>query len=395
MLNGKKIILGVTGSIAAYKAVFLLRLLKKSGAEVRVIMTKNARNFVSPLTFSTLSGERVVSGFFVDDQWENHALLGRWADLILIAPASAQTIAKMSAGFCDNLLLAVYLSAQCPVMIAPAMDEDMWLHPSTGRNIKNLETDGVQVLSVGEGQLASGLAGQGRLSEPGDILGEVENFFNRKGTMQGKRVLITAGPTIEPIDPVRYISNYSSGKMGIALATAFLNQAAAVTLVTGPIQQSVPHLAELIKVNTAAEMYDTCLGIFSAYDVVVMAAAVADYTPVVKSGQKIKKRNAVLHIDLEPTKDILLEMGRRKKEKQILVGFALETENGSQNALEKLAKKNADFIVLNVASDTNTAFGSDTNKISIFGKNNVEYHSVLKSKIDIAADIVAFLSSQL
>ncbi len=394
MLAGKKIILGVTGSIAAYKSVLLLRLLIKEGAEVKVVITKEAEQFVSALTFSTLSREPVLTDFFENDQWKNHALLGRWADMLIIAPATANTIAKMTNGFCDNLLQAIYLSASCPVIVAPAMDEDMWNHAATKKNIKILEEIGATFLTVGQGDLASGLTGYGRLMEPEKIFEKINTFFREGDLMKGKKVLISAGPTIEPIDPVRFISNHSSGKMGIALARAFIREGAGVTLVAGPIKEAVPGPAKLISVKTAEEMYNACLKDFNTYDIIIMAAAVADYTPEKVSRQKIKKTGDTLNLVLKPTKDILLEMGRRKNENQLLIGFALESENGRKNALEKLRKKNADFIILNSLNDEGAGFGGDTNKISIFGKNNNEFHSVLKSKDEIASDIVHFLSQQ-
>lgn len=394
MLAGKKIILGVTGSIAAYKSVLLLRLLIKEGAEVKVVITKEAEQFVSALTFSTLSREPVLTDFFENDQWKNHALLGRWADMMIIVPATANTIAKMANGFCDNLLQAIYLSASCPVIVAPAMDEDMWNHAATKKNIKILEEIGATFLTVGQGDLASGLTGYGRLMEPEKIFEKINTFFREGDLMKGKKVLISAGPTIEPIDPVRFISNHSSGKMGIALARAFIREGAGVTLVAGPIKEAVPGPAKLISVKTAEEMYNACLKDFNTYDIIIMAAAVADYTPEKVSRQKIKKTGDTLNLVLKPTKDILLEMGRRKNENQLLIGFALESENGRKNALEKLRKKNADFIILNSLNDEGAGFGGDTNKISIFGKNNNEFHSVLKSKDEIASDIVHFLSQQ-
>lgn len=394
MLAGKKIILGVTGSIAAYKSVLLLRLLIKEGAEVKVVITKEAEQFVSALTFSTLSREPVLTDFFENDQWKNHALLGRWADMMIIVPATANTIAKMANGFCDNLLQAIYLSASCPVIVAPAMDEDMWNHAATKKNIKILEEIGATFLTVGQGDLASGLTGYGRLMEPEKIFEKINTFFREGDLMKGKKVLISAGPTIEPIDPVRFISNHSSGKMGIALARAFIREGAGVTLVAGPIKEAVPGPAKLISVKTAEEMYNACLKDFNTYDIIIMAAAVADYTPEKVSRQKIKKTGEAFNLNLKPTKDILLEMGRRKNENQLLIGFALESENGRKNALEKLRKKNADFIILNSLNDEGAGFGGDTNKISIFGKNNNEFHSVLKSKDEIASDIVHFLSQQ-
>lgn len=392
MLNGKKILLCVTGSIAAYKAVYILRYLKKEGATVKVIMTENATQFVSPLTFSTLSGERVMKGIFIGDEWENHALLGRWADLMLIAPATCNTIAAMANGFCNNLLTAVYLSANCPVLLAPAMDEDMWNHPSTKRNIQKLIYDRVKVLQVNEGALASGLVGMGRMEEPEEIVLAVKKLFSKPAVFSEKKVLVTAGPTVERIDPVRFISNDSSGKMGIYIAQAFSEAGADVTLVCGPVQMALPLGLNVVKVTSASEMYDACMKDFNAYDLVVMAAAVADYTPATPVSQKIKKEGNGLSIALMPTKDILAAAGKIKKENQVIVGFALETNNEEENAIKKLNTKNADFIILNSLNDRGAGFGMDTNKVTIFGKDGGRWNFPLKSKEELAHDIVKFLS---
>lgn len=388
MLEGKKIILCVTGSIAAYKSVFLLRMLSKAGAEVKVIMTPHAGDFVSPLTFSTLSGHRVMINLFEEDNWENHALLGRWADLILIAPATAHTIAGMANGFCDSLLLAVYLSATCTVMIAPAMDEDMWLHPSVRRNIKQLKEDGVKVLNVESGQLASGLIGPGRMAEPQEILKQVESIFSRYSSLKGKKVLITSGPTREPIDPVRYISNHSSGKMGVSLANVFSSGGAEVTIVTGPSTEKINEGIRIKRVNTAAEMYEACRPEIADSDIMIMAAAVADFSPADTSDEKIKKGEGEYRITLKPTVDILAEAGKTKRPDQLLIGFALETHNEKQNALEKMKKKNADMIILNSLRDEGAGFGVDTNKITIFERNGNEQSFPLKKKEDLAKDIL-------
>ncbi|MBN9349562.1 MAG: bifunctional phosphopantothenoylcysteine decarboxylase/phosphopantothenate--cysteine ligase CoaBC [Chitinophagaceae bacterium] len=392
MLKAKKILLCVTGSIAAYKAVYLLRLLQRDGASVRIVMTKEATNFVSSLTFSTLSKERVLIDFTENDNWENHALLGRWADLILIAPASCNTIALMAHGICNNLLQAVYLSATCPVMLAPAMDEDMWKHPATQRNIQQLIHDGIKVLDVAEGELASGLFGKGRMIEPEEVFKEVIHFFSKKERFVGKKILVTAGPTVEPIDPVRFISNHSSGKMGVAIADAFVAEGGVVTLVHGPMTEKVEKGINEVSVQTAQEMYSSCLKELSTFDIIVMAAAVADYSPAEKSNEKIKKTQDFLRIDLKKTPDILAEAGKRKKENQILIGFALETENGVENALKKLDKKNADFIILNSLRDQGAGFGKDTNKISIFGKKGFRKDFPLKSKRELAYDILNLIS---
>lgn len=392
MLKGKKIILCVTGSIAAYKAVFLLRLLKKEQAEVKVIMTESAANFVAPLTFATLSGERVLMNLFRDDEWENHAILARWADLIIIAPATCNTIASMANGFCNNLLDAVYLSATCPVMVAPAMDEDMWAHPTTRRNIQKLIYDKVKVLKVNKGDLASGLSGLGRMCEPEEIMDSVKGFFEETKIFSGKKILITAGPTVERIDPVRYISNDSSGKMGIALAEAFSNFGAKTTLICGPVHQRIPSDIEVHHVTTADEMYNACMGNFFEFDIIIMAAAVADYTPVHVATQKIKKKDGSLTLELQQTKDILYAAGHQKKNNQVVVGFALETENGEENAKKKLVSKKIDFIILNSLSDKGSGFGTDTNKIIIFSKDNSRWEFPLKGKNEVAIDIVKFLS---
>lgn len=391
MLNGKKILLCVTGSIAAYKAVYILRLLKQSGSVVKVIMTGSATKFVSPLTFSTLSGERVLTELFTKEGWENHALLGRWADLMLIAPASCNTIATMASGLCNNLLSAVYLSATCPVMIAPAMDEDMWQHSTTRRNIQKLIYDKVKVLRVNEGELASGLVGFGRMKEPGEIVESIKEFFGERSLLSDKKVLVTAGPTKERIDPVRYISNDSSGKMGIAIARSFARLGANVTLVCGPVSEMLPDGVTIKKVENADEMFDACMENFSQYDFIVMAAAVADYTPIKRSIQKIKKSDENTTIMLRSTKDILATAGRSKSANQILVGFALETENAEENARKKLISKKADFIILNSLNDKGAGFGTDSNKITIFGKEGSTWHYPLKSKHEVADDIVNFL----
>lgn len=395
MLKDKKIILCITGSIAAYKSVYLLRLLVKEDAVVKIVMTEGATKFVSPLTFSTLSNDRVMVHLFENNNWENHSLLGRWGDLILVVPASANTIGKMANGLCDNLLMAVYLSAACPVFIAPAMDEDMWKHPATRRNIQKLIDDKVKVLKVGKGSLASGLSGMGRVAEPEEILQEIKDFFHTNSLMAGKKVLITSGPTVEPIDPVRFISNYSTGKMGVALANSFKKAGADVTLITGPTVVDILPGINIIRVNTAREMYEACMKEADAYKILIMAAAVADYTPVNVSAQKIKKAEDDLHIVLKPTRDILLSIGESKKSNQLLIGFALETENGKQNAVEKLKRKNADYIILNSLNDEGAGFGSDTNKISIFGKDGSEHSFPLKAKVELATDIVTFISKLL
>jgi phosphopantothenoylcysteine decarboxylase/phosphopantothenate--cysteine ligase len=388
MLKGKKILLCVTGSIAAYKAVVLLRLLIKERAEVKVIMTEGAAAFVAPLTFSTLSKNKVLTGFSEDDTWANHALLGRWADIMLIAPASCRTLAKMSNGLCDNLLLAVYLSSRCPVLIAPAMDEDMWHHPSTQKNIEALKRYGNQFLPVGTGELASGLIGDGRMAEPEEILQYLDDFLWRGKDLKGMKALVTAGPTYEALDPVRFIGNHSSGKMGISIAEELSGRGATVQLVLGPSDLPVEEGIRVIKVTSADEMYQASMKNFGSYDIIVMAAAVADYTPKRKSDQKIKKLAAEYSLQLVKTKDILYEAGQIKNKNQTLVGFALETASEKANAVAKLSKKKADLIVLNSLNDQGAGFRLNTNKITIFGRNKKEYQFPVKSKKEVARDIV-------
>ena len=388
MLKGKKVLLGITGSIAAYKSVFFLRLLMKAGADVKVVMTAHAADFVNPLTFSTLSKNPALTDMTEGDVWANHVKLGRWADVMIIAPASCNTMAKMANGLCDNLLMAIYLSAVCPVIIFPAMDEDMWLHPSTKSNITTLENHQVQVVSVNNGELASGLFGEGRMQEPEEMLRYLEKFFAGKNSLQGKKVVITAGPTYEAIDPVRFIGNHSTGKMGISLAEEFSSRGAEVTLILGPSAINPKGKIKLVKVVSAGEMYDEAIKEIEQADYIIMAAAVADYTPVNKAAEKIKKTNTPLKLDLVQTKDILLEAGKRKVNGQVLVGFALETENEKDHAMEKLRRKNADFIVLNSLKDKGAGFAHKTNKITIFGKGGEIHEFDLKLKEDVAIDII-------
>jgi phosphopantothenoylcysteine decarboxylase/phosphopantothenate--cysteine ligase len=387
MLKGKKILIGVTGSIAAYKTASLVRLLVKQGATVKVIMTPGAGQFITPLTLSTVSGNPVLMQLTENDSWANHVMLGRWADLFIMAPLSCNTLAKMATGICDNLLMAVYLSATCTVMIAPAMDEDMWMHPSTQRNMKAMEDAGHWVLPVAYGSLASGLTGKGRMAEPETIVEEVERFFHRVLSLKDKHVLITAGPTYEPIDPVRFIGNHSSGLMGFALAEAARNRGARVTLVTGPVQlQDVPGI-EMVRVQTADQMYDACHRFFADCNIAIMAAAVADYKVAEPAQEKIKKNDNTLAINLVKNRDILQSLGAIKKN-QLLVGFALETNHEEANALKKLEAKNADYIVLNSLRDAGAGFGSDTNKITIFSKEGARLSFELKSKQAVAEDIL-------
>jgi len=388
LLKGKKILLGVTGSIAAYKAVFFVRLLVKAGAEVKVIVTPGAKDFVSPLTFSTLSKNKVLTDLFNEDNWSNHVMLGRWADAMIIAPASCNTIAKMANGLCDNLLLAVYLSSIAPVFIAPAMDEDMWIHPATRKNVATLKQYGNLFLPVNQGELASGLTGEGRMAEPEEMIKFLEDFFQKKKELKGKKVLVTAGPTYESIDPVRFIGNHSSGKMGIAIANAFFEKGADVRLALGPTQINAEAGISVERVTSAEEMFNACMKEFSGYDIIVMAAAVADYTPKISSEKKIKKKTEEFTLELKKTKDILFEAGRKKSAKQTLVGFALETNDEKQNALKKLKQKNADLIILNSMNDAGAGFGFDTNQITIFDKKGKEKKFPAKTKKEVAEDII-------
>jgi len=389
MLTGKKIILGVTGSIAAYKAIILVRLLVKAGAEVRVIMTPSASDFVSRLTLSTLSRNPVMVELFDEQSWANHVLLGRWADIMLIAPLSCNTLAKMANGYCDNLLLAVYLSATCPVVVAPAMDEDMWYHPATQRNIDRIKSYGNQIIPVEKGELASGLTGHGRMAEPEAILSYLSQQFLSASELKGKKALVSAGPTYEAIDPVRFIGNHSSGKMGIALAKELSRRGADVTLVAGPVQVPLPEAGlNIIRVKSAEEMYRACNDYFDTADITIMAAAVADYTVADPASQKIKKESGELVLTLKRTKDILKSLGQRKKAGQVLVGFALETNNEKDNALGKLHSKNADIIVLNSLNDPGAGFGADTNKITLFDKSGKEFHFDTMPKPEVAKQII-------
>jgi len=386
--KGKKILLCITGSIAAYKSVILVRLLVKSGTEVKVIMTEGAKDFVMPLTFSTLSKNKVLTDLFDEASWANHVMLGRWADVMIVAPASCNTIAKMANGICDNLLLAVYLSSKCPVVIAPAMDEDMWLHPATKENIKILKQHGNKFLDVNNGELASGLTGKGRMAEPEEIMNFLNDFFSKESPLRGIKALVTAGPTYEAIDPVRFIGNHSSGKMGVAIAEELFKRGAQVHLVLGPSEIEIEQNIKTTRVISADEMYHACIKNFSSYDIIVMAAAVADFAPKKKASEKIKKTEGNLSLDLVKTKDILLKAGELKSKKQTLVGFALETNNEKKNAIKKLAAKNADMIVLNSLNDNGAGFGYDTNKITIFDNKHKEYQFPAKTKKEVAADIV-------
>ena len=391
MLEGKHIVLGITGSIAAYKAATLVRLLVKQGALVKVIMSDGAQDFITPLTLSTLSKNPVYNKFALNDagEWTNHVELALWADCLLIAPATANTIAKMAHGLCDNLLLATYLSAKCNTYVAPAMDLDMYAHGSTQNNLATLKSYGNIVLPVAHGELASGLIGAGRMIEPEEICSFLQTHFTTTNLLKNKKVLVTAGPTYESIDPVRFIGNHSSGKMGFAIAEEFARNGADVTLITGPSDLVTKNEnIKRIDVTSADEMYQHTLKAFAKTNIAVMSAAVADYTPEKVSITKIKKSGDELHLKLKKTKDILAELGKLKSKKQILVGFALETNNELDNAKQKLAKKNLDFIVLNSLRTKGAGFGFDTNKITIIDKLGKQTDFKLKSKTEVAFDIV-------
>lgn len=391
MLEGKKIILGVTGSIAAYKAAFFVRLLVKEGAEVKVIMTKASQDFVTPTTLATLSKNPALSSFTKNEagEWNNHVDLGLWADAMIIAPASANTLGKMANGLCDNLLLATYLSARCPVFFAPAMDLDMYQHPAVLSNIEKLQSFGNLLIEAEHGELASGLIGTGRMAEPEQLIARLKDHFAAAKPLAGKKVLITAGPTYEAIDPVRFIGNHSSGKMGFALAEEAARQGAKVTLVSGPTHLSTSHPGiDLVRVQSGSEMYAACLKVNREADVNILAAAVADYTPTTVAQEKIKKKSAEMSIELVKTTDIAKELGERKHNGQINVGFALETHSELANAKEKIRKKNFDLIVLNSLNDKGAGFGHDTNKISIIDKENNILDFELKSKQEVAKDII-------
>lgn len=388
MLLHKKILIAVTGSIAAYKIATLVRLLVKQGAEVKVVMTTAATSFVTPLTLGTLSKNEVLVELSTESQWSNHVMLGRWADLMIVAPLSCNTLSKMAHGACDNLLLAVYLSATCPVVVAPAMDEDMWKHPSIQHNLNMIRSYGNFVIPVNNGELASGLVGEGRMAEPEEIVDWTNNFFKSKQDVVGKKVLVTVGPTHEMIDPVRFISNASSGKMGIAIAEELHKRGAMVTLLAGPLSVPIPPYFTAISVKSAAEMYAAALEYFPSMDWAIMSAAVADYTPVVKSDIKIKKQDDQFELVLTKTNDILKSLGALKSDKQVLVGFALETNNEEANAQKKMIDKNADIIVLNSLNDKDAGFGGDQNKITIFTKRGERQVFETAPKTTLATDIV-------
>jgi phosphopantothenoylcysteine decarboxylase/phosphopantothenate--cysteine ligase len=389
MWKGKKILLGITGSIAAYKSILLVRLLIKNGAEVKVICTPAAKDFVTSLSLSTISKNPVLTELFDENAWTNHVMLGRWADLFLIVPLSCNTLAKMANGICDNLLLATYLSATCPVIVAPAMDEDMWKHPATKANLSRIESFGNKIIPVETGELASGLYGEGRMAEPESVIAYIDKIFFLNKEFAGKKALVTSGPTHEPIDPVRFIGNHSSGKMGLALAEELATRGAEVSLVVGPgAVRPNNKIIQIFEVETADQMYDTCLSLFPKMNMAIMAAAVADYTPSQPSEEKLKKNQGELLLELRRTKDILAALGSKKKTGQILVGFALENRNEKQYAEDKLKKKNADLIVLNSLRDEGAGFGFDTNKVTIFQRNGPPISFDQKPKQQVAKDIV-------
>jgi len=391
MLKNKNIILGVCGSIAAYKSAFLVRLLVKAGANVKVILTPDGANFITPLTLATLSKNPVYTQYFEEETgvWSNHVELGLWADLVLIAPISANTLSKLSHGICDNLLTAVYLSAKCPVYVAPAMDLDMWKHESTQQNIDRIKSFGNTVIAPGKGELASGLYGEGRMSEPEEIIAFLNDRIKSQLPFYGKKVLVTAGPTYEAIDPVRFIGNHSSGKMGFAIADEFAKLGAEVNLIAGPTAQMAEQALKRTDVISAKDMLDACDSLFGETDIVVMCAAVADYRPKTVADQKIKKQNEQLNLELEKTTDILASLGQRKKAGQILVGFALETNDEVAYAKGKLEKKNLDLVVLNSMNDKGAGFKGDTNKITIFNRAFERTDFEVKPKAEVAQDICA------
>ncbi len=392
---GRKVLLGVTGSIAAYKTAHLVRELVKAGAQVQVVMTPSAHDFITPLTLSTLSGRPVLTELFVRDgsgRWNDHVHLARWADVLLIAPASANTLAKMASGVCDNLLMACYLSATCPVYVAPAMDLEMYAHDTTGQNLRLLKERGVKAIGPEYGDLASGLEGKGRMSEPGDIVEALCHDLLGQSKLRGKSVLVTAGPTQEPIDPVRYISNRSSGKMGFAIAEEAALRGARVILISGPVDLRIDRAGvERHDVITAAHMAEACHRYAGDMDVVIMCAAVADHRPAAPASSKLKKATMQQELLLEPTEDILQAMGRNKLDAQILVGFALETDDAHANARKKLEDKNLDLLVLNSLKDEGAGFGHDTNRVTLFGRGTDPREFPLMSKADVACVILDHL----
>lgn len=397
-LRGKRIVLGVSGSIAAYKSAVLVRLLVKAGADVQVIMTESARAFITPLTLATLSKRPALSTFVADDNgvWNNHVELGLWADALVIAPASARTLARCATALCDDLLSATYLSAKCPVFFAPAMDLDMYRHPATLENLDRLRRFGNHIIQAEHGELASGLVGEGRLAEPETIIQTLERHFSRQDVLVGKSVLITAGPTQEAIDPVRYISNHSTGKMGFAIARAFALAGADVTLVCGPTYLATPEpTIRRVDVRSAQDMYESVAAAFPQAHVTILNAAVADYTPAHPATEKIKKKEPTFAVELTKTVDIAAMLGARKRADQLMMGFALETNNERENALGKLHRKNLDWIVLNSLRDAGAGFGHDTNKITVMDRQEVVTEFGLKTKDEVAADLLAIIAQKL
>jgi phosphopantothenoylcysteine decarboxylase / phosphopantothenate---cysteine ligase len=393
-MQGKKILLAITGSIAAYKSILLVRLLVKQGAEVKVVLTEAAKNFVSPLVLSTLSKNAVLHDLSDGDTWANHVMLGRWADVMVIAPLSCNTMAKMAGGLCDNLVMAVYLSATCPVVVAPAMDEDMWNHRANQKNVELIKSYGNLVINVGTGELASGLTGPGRMAEPEEILQYLEGHFFADKPLAGKKAMVTAGPTYEPIDPVRFIGNHSTGKMGIAIANSLYYCGAEVTLILGPTSLRAAAGVQTKNVQTAGQMYDAALSVFEQMDIAVMAAAVADYRPIAVAEKKIKKSGDAMNLELIKNPDILKSCGAIKKEHQLLAGFALETDNEEFYAKEKLVNKNADLIILNSLKDEGGTFKSNSNKVSIFDKNGDVERFEMLPKDEVAENIVQYIISK-
>ncbi len=396
-MKGKHIVLGITGSIAAYKACSLIRLLIKAGAEVQVVITPAGKEFITPITLSALTSKPVVSEFFSqrDGSWHSHVDLGQWADLMIIAPATASTIAKMAHGVADNMLITTYLSMKAPVMVAPAMDLDMYRHPSTKENLASLRSYGNIIIEPASGELASGLVGKGRMEEPEQIFECISSFFQREKRLEGKRVLITAGPTYEKIDPVRFIGNHSSGKMGFALAEACAELGAEVNLVCGPVNLSISHPnINRIDVECAEDMYKEAVRLFSNTDAAILCAAVADFTVKNAATEKIKRKGDELLLQLVPTKDIAAHLGQMKQPGQLLVGFALETTNEKENAKTKLVNKNLDFIILNSLNDPGAGFSCDTNKVTILSANEEKVYP-LKTKKEVACDIVEELCKKL
>ena len=389
-IKGKKILLAITGSIAAYKMPHFVRLLVKEGAEVKIVVTDAAKHFVSALSLSVVSHNPVLSTISEGAAWNNHVHLALWADVLLIAPCSANTLAKLANGLCDNLLCAVYLSARCPVLIAPAMDEDMWLHPSTKANLDKVTAYGDRIIPTAHGELASGLVGEGRMAEPETILTMLNDHFSADHKqLSGTKALVTAGPTYERLDPVRFIGNFSTGKMGIAIAEALADNGADVTLVLGPGRHTTVHAGvHTIAVESAEDMYNACSAAFSTTDIAVLAAAVADYKPKERAAEKIKKKDEELTLPLARTVDILASLGKIKQQGQTLVGFALETNNEVANATEKLTRKNADMIILNSLKDEGAGFGHDTNKITIIKRDTAPVSMPLQSKTEVAKAIV-------